>query len=323
MSFKRLIGMSAAAFIAASVAGTPAAAQNIDYPVDTVTLVTLSSPGGGTDVFLREVIRYLGPIMGVNFVIENVVGGGGAPAMARVAQGPADGSIFIGTTGTLINTSLVAEVEYSSTDLDWVVNFLLDAPMAYVRADSPFETFQDVIDFAVENPGELAYGLATPTSQDRYAAERLEELLETEIVAVPFDGGGDLLLAVLNGTVQVANGEPQELAPQIEAGEIRVLAAYTAERVAAMPDVPTARELGIDLEVIKFRGLAGPRGLPPEIHELWLEATELLLDNPEFRAWYEEGGLVPAVMGHEEYEQFIADFTVEQEEFFRGIGVID
>ncbi len=307
--------------MAGATTTVPAYAQQVDYPVDTVTLVTLSSPGGGTDVFLREVIPYLGPIMGVNFVIENVVGGGGAPAMSRVAKGPADGSIFIGTTGTLINTTLVGNVEHGAKELDWVVNFFLDAPMAYVRADSPFQTFQDVIDYAKANPGELNYGLATPTSQDRYAVERLQELLDIEINAVPFDGGGDLLINVLSGTLNVANGEPQELLPQLEAGEIRILAAYTPERVAAMPDIPTAQELGIDLEVIKFRGLAGPKGLPDEIHEKWFEATRLLLEVPAFKEWYEAGGLVPLVLDHDDYEQFIANFTDEQDQFFRNIGV--
>lgn len=315
--------LPAALFIAGTTMAVPAASQTMDYPVDTITLVTLSSPGGGTDVFLREMTKHLAPIMGVDFVIENVVGGGGAPAMARVAQGPADGSIFLGTTGTLVNTSLVSEVEYGIDDMDWTVNFFLDAPMLYVREESPFQSFQDVIDYAEANPGALNYGLATPTSQDRYAVERLQELLGLEINAVPFDGGGDLLINVLNGTLDVANGEPQELLPQLESGAIRILAAYLPERVSALPDVPTAKELGVDLEVIKFRGLSGPKDLPEEVNAMWLEATEAVLADPEFRQWYEQGGLVPAVMGHEEYEVFIADFTETQAEFFRGIGVIE
>ncbi len=97
---------------------TGAAAAEVDYPLDTVTLVTHSSPGGGTDVFLREVIKYLGPIMGVDFVVENIRGGSGAKAMAALATAPADGSIFYGTTPTFINTSILSDVEYTYEDLE-------------------------------------------------------------------------------------------------------------------------------------------------------------------------------------------------------------
>src|SRR5262245_28376369 len=80
-----------------SLAAVPASAQP-KYPHSTVTLVTHSSPGSGSDVFLREMIKYLGPEMGVNFVVENIRGGGGAGAVARVAKAPGDGSMFYATT---------------------------------------------------------------------------------------------------------------------------------------------------------------------------------------------------------------------------------
>ena len=99
---------AAAATIAAAALGAasgPAAAQ--EYPHDTVTLITHSRSGGGTDVFLREMTKYLGGYLGADFVVENVRGGSGAKAMARLANSPADGSIFYGTTPTFINTSLL------------------------------------------------------------------------------------------------------------------------------------------------------------------------------------------------------------------------
>ncbi len=308
------------ALLTGLVATIPAAAE--DYPAKTVTLVTLSSPGGGTDVFLREVIRHLGPIMGKTFVVVNTTGGGGAKAMAQVAQGPKDGSILLGTTGTLINTTVTSKVQYGSKDMDWVVNFFLDPSLVYVRADSPIKTLQELVDYAKANPGKLKYGLATPTSQDRYAVERLKRLTGTNIVAVPFEGGGELLLSVLNGTLDVANGEPQELMPQLAAGKIRILATLTDERVSIFPEVKTAKEQGIDLSVIKFRGLSGPKNLPPEIKAAWADATRKLLADPAFKAWYEKSGLIPAVMNAEEYETFIADFYKTQEDFFREIGVL-
>lgn len=305
----------------AVAAAAPAVAQD-KYTADPVTLVTLSSPGGGTDVFLREVIRHLGPIMGKTFIVVNTTGGGGAKAMAQVGQSAKDGSMLLGTTGTLINTTVTSKVQYGSKDMDWVVNFFLDPSIVYVRAESPFKTLQDIVDYAKANPGKLKYGLATPTSQDRYAVERLKKITGANIVAVPFDGGGELLLSVLNGTLDVANGEPQELAAQLAAGKIRILATLTDERVSVFPDVKTAKEQGIDLSVIKFRGLSAPKGTPPAVKAAWADAAKKLLADPAFKAWYEKSGLIPAVMNAEEYERFIAEFYATQEGFFREIGVL-
>ena len=97
-----------------------------EYPVKTVKLITHSSPGGGTDRFLRQAVGYLGPIMGVNFVVENVRGGSGAKAMAALAPAPADGVTFYGSTPTYINTSLLSKPEYTYKDLEPVVCVFLD-----------------------------------------------------------------------------------------------------------------------------------------------------------------------------------------------------
>ena len=91
------------------------------YPHDVVTLITHSSPGGGSDVFLRELVRHLGPQMDVEFVIENVRGGGGARAMSRLANSPADGSVYYAATPSFIFTSLMSRLANSYTDLDPLV----------------------------------------------------------------------------------------------------------------------------------------------------------------------------------------------------------
>ena len=158
-----------AAVAAAIALGGPVQAQ--EYPVDTVTLVTHSSPGGGSDVFLRELSRFLTPHLGANVVVENVSGGSGASAMARLAQAPADGSIFYATTPTFIYTSLLSNPEYKYTDLEPLVNFFIDPEVIYTAADSPFKTLEDVIQFARDDRGQ--WGAANPASLERQALEQL------------------------------------------------------------------------------------------------------------------------------------------------------
>jgi putative tricarboxylic transport membrane protein len=295
----------------------------VAYPHDTVTLVTHSSPGGGTDVFLREMIKHLGPIMGVDFVVENVRGGSGAKAIAHLATSPPDGSILYGTTPTFINTSILSDVEYTYEDLEPLVNVFFDPQIVYTRGESPFDALSDVLEDAKQNPGEQKWGVSTPGSLDRQVTEKMKALAGTDPVIVTHEGGGDLLINVLNATLDVGVGEIQELSGQIEAGEVKLLASYTEDRLDTFPDLQTAREQGIDLVVDKFRGLAGPKGLPEDVIQAWETAIPILLEDPEFKQYYEASSLVPAFMPHDEYGEFIAEFAQEQKAFMQEYGITE
>lgn len=308
--------------VSAAALGAPAVAQ--DYPHDTVTLVTHSRSGGGTDVFLREMTRYLGEYLGADFVVENVRGGSGAKAMAKLAQAPADGSIFYGTTPTFINTSLLSNPDYTYKDLTGVVNVFLDPQVVYVRGESPYENLTQVVEAAVDDPGSVIFGVTTPGSLDRQVMEKFKSLTGVTSPVVTHDGGGELLISVLNGTVALGIGEIQELTAQLEAGEVRLITTYTQDRLGGdFADVPTALEQGIDLVVNKFRGIAGPAGLPDEIFDKWETAIQDVLEDEEFKEWYEAQSLVPAFMPHEEYNQFLEDFAAEQQEFFVTYGIVE
>ena len=138
--------------VAALLLSEGAIAQ-IKYPRSTVTLVTHSSPGGGSDVFLRELIKHLGPVMGASFAVENVRGGSGAKAVAQVAQAPPDGAMFYATTPTYIQTTLLSNPAVGYTGLDPLAILFLDPELIYTRADSPWKTLAEVVDYAKTNPG--------------------------------------------------------------------------------------------------------------------------------------------------------------------------
>ncbi|MCY4462497.1 MAG: tripartite tricarboxylate transporter substrate-binding protein [Albidovulum sp.] len=312
-----------AALVASAAATAPVAVQAQSYPHDSVTLVTHSRSGGGTDVFLREMVKYLGGYIGANLIVENVRGGSGAKAMAKLANSPADGSIFYGTTPTFINTSLLAKPEYTYQDLMGVVNVFLDPQIVYVRADSPYADLNAVVEDALADPGSVIFGVTTPGSLDRQVMEKFKALTGVTSPVVTHDGGGELLISVLNGTVSLGIGEIQELAAQLEAGEVRLLTTYTLERLDDFSDVPTAREQGIDLVINKFRGIAGPAGLPDDIVSAWENAIQAVLEDSEFKSWYEAQSLVPFYMGSADYDEFLGDFAMQQQEFFKEFGIVD
>ncbi len=317
---RSLTGAVAMVAVTLGAAGTVLAQE---YPHDSVTLVTHSKSGGGTDVFLREMVKHLGPYLGADFVVENVRGGSGAKAMAKLATSPADGSIFYGTTPTFINTSLLSEPEYTYQDLMGVTNVFLDPQIVYVKGDSPFNSLTEVVDAAKADPGAVIFGVTTPGSLDRQVMEKFKALTGTDSPIVTHDGGGELLISVLNGTVSLGIGEIQELTAQLEAGEVRIITTYTDERLDDFADVPTAKEQGIDLVVNKFRGIAGPKGLPEDITAKWEAAIQGVLEDEAFKAWYEAQSLVPFFKNTSDYNVFLEEFAVGQQAFFKEYGITD
>ncbi len=323
-------GLLLCAFLLLAVAGLsatgtaeqPAAAAAVAYPVQTVTLITHSSPGGGSDLFLREMIKFLGPQMKVNFVVKNIKGGGGAPALAELAKSPADGSIFYATTPTIIQTPMFAKTEYTIHDVEPVVNIVLDPMVVYTRKDSPLVDLKDVVRFATENPGKAKWGSGTATELGRQILERLKEISATDVRIVSFEGGGDLMLSVLNGTLDVGVGEPAEISSQLDAGQIRLLGVFTDQRVKKFADIATAKEQGIDLSLTKFRGLTGPKGLPANVVKAWEEAVPKLLANPDYQKVYENDCLVPTFMDQKTFQAYVAQTEVELKDFLVKMEVI-
>lgn len=307
---------SAIGFLALVMTG--AAVAQRPYPHDVVTLVTHSSPGGGSDVFLRELARSLGDAMNVTFVVSNVRGGSGARAMARLASAPADGSVLYATTPTYIYTSLLSRPGNTYRDLEPVVNVFFDEEVVYTRADGPFQTLGDVI--AAARVGRGRWGAANPASLERQSLERLKVAAGVTPAIVTYEGGGELALNVMNGTLDIGVGEAIELQSQIDAGRLRLLAVFSAERSAHFPGVPTAKESGYDVVVRKFRGFAAPKGLPPEVVAAWEDGVQRLLADVEYR---ERSALLsPAFMPHSEYVAFIDAFAAETEAFLRSTGTI-
>src|SRR5688500_9352247 len=167
--------------LAFAAAAHPVAAA-APYPHKSVTLVTHSSPGGGSDVFLRTLAKHLGPKMGVNFAVENVSGGSGARAMARVAQAPADGSVLYATTPTYIQTTLLSKPSHGYDSLMPVATVFLDPEVIYTRAASPHKSLAEAMAHARANAGKGRWGASNPSSLERIAMERLNRLTQARAV---------------------------------------------------------------------------------------------------------------------------------------------
>ena len=300
-------------------AGGPLSAQT-RYPKRVITLATHSSPGGGSDVFLREMAPHLSRIMGVTVVVDNLQGGSGARAMVALSRAKPDGGLFYATTPTMIYTSLLSKPAAGYKDLEPLVNIFYDPEVLYTAADSRFKSLRDVLDAA--RKGRSRWGAANPASLERQVMERIKQRAGVMPVIATFEGGGDMLINVLNHTLDMGVGELQEIRSQLDATKLRVLAVVGDARIPQYPDVPTAKEQGVDLAVRKFRGLAGPKGTPPGVIAALETAVPRLLADPQYKAIYTKNGLQPGFIAHAEYGRFVADFGRQTEAFLKESGVI-
>ena len=276
--------------LALAAAGSVPRAQ-ATYPKRVVMLVTHSSPGGGS----------------------------GARAMATLAKARPDGGTFYATTPTFIYTSLMSKVPASYRDLEPLVNVFYDPEVLYTAADSRFQTLRDVV--AAARGGKGRWGAANPASLERQTLERDKQRACVSPVIATFEGGGDLLINVLNHTLDVGIGELQELRAQIDARKVRLLAVVGEARLPQFPNVHTAREQGVDVSVRKFRGLAGPKGAPPAVLAAWDTAIPKLLADPAYKQIYTRNGLQPGFIPHAEDPRFISDFAAETQAFLKASAI--
>jgi putative tricarboxylic transport membrane protein len=315
----RLCSLLATACLSLFVSST--AQAQAAYPVSRVTMVTHSSPGGGTDIFLRNLNKHLSGMIKTSFSVENIRGGSGATAVAHVAKGAPDGSIFYGTTPTYIQTTLLSKPPVGYDGLDPMVIVFIDPEVIYTRADAPFKTLADVVAHAKANPGKSRWGAANPASLERIGMERLARAGGVKVPIVSHEGGGDMMIGVLNGTYDIGIGEVQELQGQLEAGKIRLLATLSEQRLAGLPQLPTAKEQGLNVVIRKFRGIASPKGMPDAIAKTWEDAVRKVVDSPAYKAEYTKDHLTPMVLGRAEARKFTAEVAAETAASFKEMGL--
>lgn len=314
--------MLLAVVVASSGCGSPDdRPAEATYPSRPITFITHSSPGGGGDVFLRELTKHLEGLVPVPMVVENRSGGGSAAAVSHVATSRPDGYLLYGATPTTLATPIITRTRHSFLDLEPIANVFFDPLVPYVRSDSPWETLPELIEAARARPGEIRWGVAAPGAVEHMIAFDVQKVAGIQVQPVTFEGGGDLAVAVLGGHVDVGVGEFGELTSLIGSGRIRALASFTAERLAGT-DLPTAQELGLDVVKEKFRGLLGPRGIPPEVIHYWEGIVQRVLQDEGYRERYQAIHLVPAYMGHEEFGRYLGQSDGSLRSYMRELGIL-
>lgn len=281
-----------------------------DYPERAITMIVPFAAGGGTDVTARTVAPFLEEYLGGEIVVENVPGGSGELGATRIAQADPDGYTigWMNVTNTMANAYARDTAYETPASFEPIANVVFDAAMVVVGPNSPFETFEELLEYATENPGDLTFATSGISSDSHLNLLMLHGETEARFTHAPFEGGAASRAATLGGHVDVLSSTRSEVQPYHEEGELRILAAWTEERLEALPDVPTLKEHGIELTSGSWRGLIAPAGTPREYVDALAVAVEQMVNDPDFQKRSEDIRLGLEYMDADDYHAFLQDW---------------
>jgi tripartite-type tricarboxylate transporter receptor subunit TctC len=300
----RILPLLLAAVLA--VAALPAPAQQ--YPTRPIRLIVPFPPGGGTDIYARALSTPLTQALGQTVVVDNRPGAGSAIGAEMAARAEPDGHTII-----IVSSSYAANAAYRKLPYDPVNGIqpiILLGTTGLVMTVHPSvraKSVRELIDLARASPGRLNYASVGAGSVTNLAHEYFKILTKTNIVHVPYKGGGPALTALIAGQVQMSAISLVPTLPQVKAGKLRAIGITTPRRSPLLPDVPPIAETVPGFQVIHWYGLWGPKGLPRRIVTLWNKEVAKVMNTDEMKKRIQAEGLDLAAGPPEEFHKVIRD----------------
>ncbi len=299
------------------------------WPTQNLKMVVPFPPGGQGDLAARPIARAFERILGKPVVVDNRGGAGGALGNAAVARGASDGHTLLMTLSSLAVLPEADRImgrtpQYEVTDLIPIARVLADPTLLAVNAETPWTTVAELVENAQRVPGQIAYGSSGPYGTLHVSMEMFTTSAGIKLNHVPYRGAGPALNDLISGQIKALASAPGVLKPQADAGKIRVLANFGAERVPAFPNVPTFRELGYgDVEFYIWGGLFVPRSTPPAVVTILRNAMREAMADPETRRTFEAAGSPPAYLDQPEFAAFVEKDSARLIAAVRKIGRVD
>ncbi|RED38847.1 tripartite-type tricarboxylate transporter receptor subunit TctC [Rhodopseudomonas thermotolerans] len=282
---RRAVLATAVAALAAASAAPPAGYAEGLYPNRPVRIVLPFAAGGVADLTARLIADQLGAKLGQRFYVENQPGAGGIAAARTVIAAQPDGyTLALLSNGTAISVSLFKKLPFDPVKDFAPISSLGTFDFLFaVRADSKFKTLEDFIKAAKQKPGALNVGAINNGSTQNLAAELFKTAAGVDFVIVPYRGTPEVLVALLQGGVDLTIDSYSALKGSLADRKIRALAATGPLRSKITPDVPTLRESGIEASIESWNGLFAPAGTPPAVISALNTALQEILVDPALK----------------------------------------
>ncbi len=308
---RTLLGLTALT-VAGAVGIAGARAQ--DFPSEPITMLVGFGAGGMTDTSSRIMAEKLEEILGVRVIVENKPGAGGTLAIATAAEGPADGHTIV---SFLTDSPFTAIYQDRPIDLDdWAIigGYMPQERVLFARQDAPFQTFEEFVEYAKENPVTFADGGSFWASRVMEAFAKKHGL---QLRMVPFRSGAEGSAAILGGHVTLAEtGVGTPAWHSARDGGLAILATLTPGGLEQFgyPDVPTLDTLGADYVLRIYYGYAAPAEVPEERLEILRDAFKQAVEAPEVQEKLRQLDLTPEWIEPERYREILQSVTSDAEE---------
>ncbi len=310
---KMVFALFCLAAVACMVCGTVLSASAAKYPSKQIMVTQGHKPGGGSDGMYQLTRPYLEKYLGTTIVSQYNPGATGSINWTKFARTvKPDGYTLCVSLTPMIQTNYIMnpELNYRLSDFVPLVNVITDPAVVIVNANSPWNTMQDLMDAIKARPGEITVGNSGTGGDDYFATLRFEDLTGLRVQKIPFEGDGPSYQAVMGNKIDVSMNNLGITYQQIKAGNLKVLCVFSEERISHIPDVPTGKELGIDMVTGASRGYAAPKGLPGDIKQTLIEAFRKMAADPQFIKDCEDR-IMPINMLYEaDYEKLLTDDEV-------------
>ena len=298
------------------------------FPDRPITIVAPFPPGGVADLTARPVAASMEKILKNPVVVVNKTGAAGAVGMSFVANSKPDGYTLL---MALSSISIIPEADklfdrkpaYTVDQLLPLALFSADPTILAVGANHPWKSVKDLVADAKKRPGAISYSSSGIYGTLHMAMEMFAHAAGIKLNHVPYGGAGPALTAVLGGHQDMLASGPAVLIPHVKAGKLRALAGWGAKRVAAMPEVPTFKELGYDIEFYIWAGAFAPKGTPEPIMKKLRETMKQVVQEAEFKDAMAKLETPIAYMDAPEFQKFYERDAKMLAEATRRIGRVE
>ena len=297
-------------------------AQAQEYPVKPITLIVPWPAGGSTDVSMRAIAEAASKHLGQPIVIDNKAGGSGTVGPATMAAtAKPDGYTIAQIPITVFRLPSMQKTTWDPLkDFTYIIHLTGYTFGVTSNAESQFKTWQDVVDYAKQNPGKVTYATPGAGTSLHIGMEQIASKAGIKLTHVPFKGGAETNAAVLGGHTTL-QADSSGWKPLVEAGKLRLLMIWTGERSKNYPNTPTLRELGYGLVLDSPFGIAGPKGMDPKVVAKLHDAFKKAIDDPAVQETLAKYDMVVNYKSTEDYRKFVEEQVESERKVLTDLGL--
>jgi len=313
--------LQTAAALAVPLSGAPFAAQAQSFPTRAIKLVIAFPAGGPTDITMRVLADNASKILGQTVVVENKPGAGGTLPALQLQSSAADGYTLGQIPLGVFRLPYTTKISWDPVkDINYVLNVTGYAFGVVVPADSPLKTWADFVAWARATPGKLSYGSTGTMTSPHLTMELIAQKLGLDLLHVPYKGSADLMQSIMGNNIMAA-ADSTGFAPQVQAGKLRVLNTWGAERLAKFPDAPTLKELGLDIVQNSPFGIGAPKGTAPAVVKRLHDAFKQAMEQDNYKTALARYDMVPIYMNSADYTRFAQETFMREKALVEKLGL--